>query len=136
MSMKTVAIRLHDGQDLLQEINNLVTKHNITAGVVLSAVGSLKEAKIRVPIIDGEVKYLTPMNLEIDSLQGTVSLNGCHLHISVSDVFGKVTGGHLKEACIVRTTCELVVGILEDTSFQREFDKETGFEELVISSSF
>ena len=130
--MKTVAKRLTDGQDLLLEIQKLLADNDITAGVILSAVGSLKTSKIRVPIIDGEVKYISPQNLEIDNLHGTVSVNGCHLHISVSDITGAVMGGHLKEGCIVRTTCELVVGVLEDTVFKREPDPETGFDELVV----
>ena len=133
--MKTIAARLHDGQDLLREIQRLVAKHNVQAGIILSAVGSLKTSKIRVPIIDGEVKYITPTNLEIDNLHGTVSANGCHLHISVSDVEGSVSGGHLKDGCIIRTTCELVIGVLEDITFSREHDDQTGFDELVISPS-
>src|SRR5690606_6334406 len=120
--MKTVAIRLHDGYDLLEEIEKLAASHAIQAGVILSAVGSLRESKIRVPIMQNEVKYITPKNLEIDNLQGTVSVNGCHLHISVSDVDGNVMGGHLKEGNIIRTTCELVIGILSDTVFKREPD--------------
>ncbi len=133
--MKTVAVRLHDGQDLLEEIQKLATKHDIKAGVILSAVGSLKISNIRVPVIDGQVKYIHPTNLEIDNVHGTVSINGCHLHISVSDVEGVLSGGHLKVGCIIRTTCELIIGILDHTVFSREPDEQTGFDELVISSS-
>jgi len=131
--MKTVSTRLHDGQDLLLEIQKIVAENNIQAGVILSAVGSLRESNIRVPVINGEVRYINPSNLEIDNLQGTVSINGVHLHISVSDIKGTVFGGHLKEGCIIRTTCELVIGILEDTIFEREADDQTGFDELVVS---
>ena len=130
--MRTISKRLVDRQDLLREIQALASEHKIQAGVILSAVGSLVESRIRVPVIDGEVKYISPTNLEIDNLHGTVSVNGCHLHISVSDVEGKVYGGHIKDGCTVRTTCELVVGILEDTSFDRKSDPNTGFDELVI----
>ncbi len=130
--MKTIAVRLTDGQDLLEEVRKLVSSQNVEAGVILSAVGSLRTSKIRVPVIDGKVSYITPENLEIDNLQGTVSVNGCHLHASVSDVQGKVLGGHIKEGCIIRTTCELVIGVLEDTSFDRKPDPSTGFDELVI----
>jgi len=133
--MKTIVARLHDGQDLLEEIQRIVAEHDVRAGVILSAVGSLKTSKIRVPVIDGQVKYITPANLEIDNLHGTVSVNGCHLHISVSDVDGTVSGGHLKEGCIIRTTCELVMGVLDNTSFSREPDEQTGFDELVVSAS-
>ena len=130
--MKTVVKRLTDGQDLLLEIQKLLVDNNITAGVILSAVGSLKTSKIRVPIIDGEVKYISPNNLEIDNLHGTVSVNGCHLHISVSGIDGTVIGGHLQAGCIIRTTCELVIGVLDTTVFKREPDSKTGFDELVV----
>jgi len=131
--MKTIAARLVDGQDLMVEIKNLAKEHNIQAGVILSAVGSLRESNIRVPVIDCEVKMIRPKILEIDSLQGTVSASGCHIHISVSDVDGKVWGGHVKEGCIIRTTCELVIGIIDDQRFSRETDETTGFDELVIA---
>jgi uncharacterized protein len=95
-TMKTIAIRLRDGQDLYQEIEKLVAKYTVKAGVILSAVGSLRESTIRVPVINGNVRYIHPSNLEIDNLHGTVSMSGLHLHISVSDIEGHVWGGHLK----------------------------------------
>jgi predicted DNA-binding protein with PD1-like motif len=131
--MRSIAKRLTDGQDLMLEIKKLLDEHDIAAGVILSAVGSLKQSTIRVPVIDGKVNYIHPENLEIDSLQGTVSKHGCHLHIAVSDLGGKAWGGHLKEGCIVRTTCELVIGTLDDTTFTREPDESTGFDELKIA---
>jgi predicted DNA-binding protein with PD1-like motif len=132
--MKTIAVRLRDGQDLMSEIKALIGEHDIKAGVILSAVGSLKTSTIRVPIINEEIKYIHPENTEIDSVHGTVSKNGCHLHISVSDTEGKVWGGHLKEGCIIRTTCELVIGVLDDKSFTRQHDEQTGFDELEIET--
>ena len=131
--MNTIAIRLNDGQDLMLEIKQLLEQYDIKAGVILSAVGSLKESNIRVPVIDGQVKYINPINLDIDNLHGTVSVNGIHLHISVSDVEGRVFGGHLKEGCIIRTTCELVIGVIDDKQFKREPDATTGFDELVVA---
>lgn len=74
----------------------------------------------------------TPRTWKIDSVHGTVSLDGLHLHISVSDVEGKVWGGHLKAGCTIRTTCELVIGVLQDTVFKRGPDADTGFDELVV----
>jgi len=133
--MKTISLRLTDGQDLLAEIKNTAVQHDVVAGVILSAVGSLKESKIRVPVIDGEIRYIAPNSLEIDALHGTVSRSGCHVYITVSDLDGKAWGGHIKEGCIIRTTCELVIGILEDTTFERHPDSQTGFDELVVSAS-
>jgi len=130
--MQSITVRLVDGQDLMAEIKKIAMDNNVQAGVILSGVGSLWKSVIRVPVIDGEVKYIHPEAVEIDSLHGTVSVNGCHLHISVSGLDGKVLGGHVKEGCIVRTTCELVIGVLEDTVFKREPDSATGFDELVV----
>jgi uncharacterized protein len=131
--MKTIAKRLTDGQDLMLEIKKLLDEHNIEAGVILSAVGSFKQSNIRVPVINGEVKYIHPENVEIDALHGTVSKHGYHLHVSVSDLDGKVWGGHVKEGCTIRTTCELVIGVLDDVAFTREPDENTGFDELKIA---
>lgn len=134
--MKTISSRLRDGADLLDEINELCRINQIQAGVILSAVGGLTSSKIRVPVIDGKVKYISPTNLEITSLHGTVSQNGCHLHITVSDRSGTVLGGHLKQGCTIRNTCELVIGVLDSAVFTREPDPKTGYDELVVSQDY
>jgi uncharacterized protein len=131
--MKTIAVRLVDGEDILASVKRIAGEHSIEAGVVLSGVGSLKTSNIRVPVINGKVTYINPTDLEIDALHGTVSKNGCHIHITVSDCEGRAWGGHVKEGCIVRTTCELVIGILEDRVFMRSADRSTGFDELEIT---
>ena len=131
--MKTVAVRLKPGVDLVKEIKRVCDENNIEAGVILSGVGGLSRAKIRVPVVGGKTKYIKPGNLEIVSLDGTVSKSGIHVHISGSDTEGKVWGGHLKEGSIVRTTCELVIGILPNTKFTREMDDDTSYDELKIS---
>ncbi|HVS79262.1 MAG TPA: PPC domain-containing DNA-binding protein [Candidatus Saccharimonadales bacterium] len=130
--MKTVCVRLQDGQDLLAEIKSIAVRENILAGIILSGVGSLSESNIRLPVIKGKTSYINPKNSEIDSLHGTVSKNGCHIHIIVSDEKGKTFGGHLKEGCKVRTTCELVIGVLPNFEFKRKPDELTGFNELSI----
>jgi hypothetical protein len=72
--------------------------------------------------------------LEIVSLSGTIaSFGGSHLHLSVADSSGRVLGGHVKEGCIVHTTVELVIGVLEGYAFHREIDPDTGFPELVVN---
>jgi uncharacterized protein len=131
--MKTFVKRLHHGQDLLEEIRTICEERGIKAGIILSAVGSLSKTNLRAPVIEGKIKYIQPTNLEIVSVTGTVSINGYHVHLSGSDMEGKVWGGHIKEGCIVRTTCELVIGVLEDTQFMRKADPATGYDELYIS---
>jgi predicted DNA-binding protein with PD1-like motif len=71
-------------------------------------------------------------HFEIVSLTGTVSVNGSHLHISVSDSTGKTTSGHLLDSNIVYTTAEIILQEDSDFLFTRERDGTTPWEELQI----
>ena len=55
-----------------------------------------------------------------------------HLHISISDEKGKVVGGHLKSPSLVGVTAEILIGEIQNLVFEREFDKMTGYKELVV----
>lgn len=68
---------------------------------------------------------------EIVSLIGTLADEG-HLHASLSDKDGHVVGGHVMGNMKVHTTAEVVIGNCDMLSFTREFDDETGFDELVV----
>lgn len=61
-------------------------------------------------------------DLEILTLAGTTGGNGTHIHMSIADSEGRVMGGHVAHGCIVRTTAELVLLLLLEWSFEREFD--------------
>jgi predicted DNA-binding protein with PD1-like motif len=129
--MKTHAFRLTTGDDLKKSIEEYVRDHCIGAGYIISCVGGLSTAVLRKP---GARDYVTlSKDLEIVSVQGTLSPEGCHLHASVSDEHGVVTGGHLSDGCIVRLTTE--VALVDDTQFDfaRALDETTGFNELVIT---
>lgn len=71
-------------------------------------------------------------HFEIVSLVGTVSMNGSHLHLSISDSTGKTIGGHLMDGNIVYTTAELVIQEADDLTFIREKDGSTPWEELQV----
>lgn len=130
--MKIYAVRLIEGMDLKNEIQRLVEKKQIKAGVILSSVGCISKARFRVA--DGiNIKEIDE-NMEILSLNGTLSPKGVHLHISCSDSDGISFGGHLVEGNVVNTTCELVIGILENYKFDRVMDSNTGYEELTIET--
>jgi uncharacterized protein len=129
--MKTHAIRLHPGDDLKRSIQRYINENVISAGAMLTCVGSLQVANLR--MANAKTACELEGKFEILSLVGTLSLNGCHLHIALSDKNGKVTGGHLLEGCVVYTTAELVMLELNDLVFGREKDQNTGFNELVIT---
>ncbi len=126
------AQRLLPHQDLKVSIEKYVGQHHIAAGVILSAVGSLVRATLR--LADGKTIKSYDQMFEIVSMTGTVSVNGCHLHLSLSDENGQLVGGHLKEGCIIKTTAEIIIGEIEKMGFYREFDDKTGYNELVIKT--
>lgn len=125
-----ITIRLKPGQDLKQEIENIVNQKGITAGVIASVVGSLTKAVLR--IADGVNIKRWDRPFEIVSGTGTVSINGCHIHISIADQEGMVLGGHLKQGCIINTTAEIVILTFKGSEFKRLLDESTGYDELVV----
>lgn len=128
--MRTVCRRLHRGDDLLQSIRSLAAEYAVEAGVVLSGVGCVSRGVVR----DASGVRLRTVDepCEIVSLNGTVSQTRCHLHIALSKEDLSTVGGHLVEGCIVNTTCELVIGILDGWRYGVEQDGETGYDELVF----
>jgi hypothetical protein len=128
--MKTHAFRLKPNQLLKESIENYVFENDIKAGVILSGVGSLSFASIR--MADESLKTFD-QNFEIVSIIGTLSKEGCHLHISLSDKNGTVIGGHLKDGCKIHTTAEIVLGEITEKVFLRNMDENTGFKELSIN---
>jgi predicted DNA-binding protein with PD1-like motif len=127
--MQTYAFRLQPDQDLKTSLNDYARTNQISAGVILTCVGSLNGATLRM----ADEKIMTfDSKFEIVSLIGTFSSDGGHFHISLSDENGNVIGGHLKEGCIVHTTAEIVIGKIENLTFTRIMDRNTGFKELEI----
>lgn len=130
--MKIHAIRLIEGQDLKIEIIKFVKDNNIKAGFIISSVGCLSQAVIR--MADENITREFKQKFEIVSLTGTLGLDDIHIHISLSDRDGKVIGGHLKEGCTVSYTTELVIGESPDHIFHRVLDDKTGFNELSVET--
>ena len=128
--MQTFTFRLKPGQDLFNQIETFVAKKNIEAGCVLSAVGSLTHATLRLANREYFSEY--EGHFEIVSMTGTVSIHGSHLHISISDRDGKTIGGHLVPGCKIYTTAEMVLGIFDDVVYKREFAEDSGYDELVV----
>jgi predicted DNA-binding protein with PD1-like motif len=129
--MKVMPLRLPPGADLRRALEAWMGEQQEQAGCLISAVGSLSLAQLRLAgatqatAIHGE--------LEILSLSGTLSPDGAHLHIAITGSSGAVIGGHLCAGSLVRTTAELMIGLLPEWQFRRELDPATGHAELRIS---
>ena len=128
--MRIICKRLHRGDDLLASIRALAQAEKIDAGVVLSGVGCVSRARVR----DASGVNVRELNrhFEIVSLNGTVSQTRCHLHIALSDESLATVGGHMLEGCIINTTCELIIGVLDGVRFDTEQDAQTGYDEIIF----
>lgn len=128
---KFLSLRLNPDQDLKKQIQYFCEQNQINAGCIVSAIGSLKKCKLR--LANSSNFFESSAYFEMISLSGTLSVNGCHLHMAVADQNGHVMGGHLVDENIIYTTCEVVILKLEDQVFHRVHDPVTGFKELKIT---
>lgn len=128
--MQNYTFRLRPGQDLFDSIQAFAMEQQVEAGCVLSGVGSLSFATLRLANREYNSEYEGPF--EIVSITGTVSIHGSHLHLSISDGDGRTIGGHLGSGCKIYTTAEIVIAIFRDVVYKREFAADSGYEELVI----
>jgi predicted DNA-binding protein with PD1-like motif len=128
--MQTYTLRLKPGQDLRRELEAFAFTQKLRAGLVLTCVGSLTQAALR--LANAEKTSFFTGHFEIVSLVGTLSPDGIHLHISISDEKGQIVGGHLMEGSLIYTTAEIVLGELAGIVFHRPIDPQTGYDELVV----
>jgi hypothetical protein len=128
--MQNYTFRLTPGQDLFDSIQAFVMEKQVQAGCILSGVGSLRRATLRLADRDFNSEYNGPF--EIVSITGTLSVNGSHLHISISDGDGKTIGGHFESGCEIYTTAEIVIAVFNDILYKRELAEDSGYEELVV----
>ena len=129
--MDTYAFRLGPGADLKQAIQAFARTHDLQAGILLTCVGSLTEAHLRLANDEQGTRYRG--HFEIVSLVGTLTAEGMHLHLCLADSTGAAFGGHLLDGCRVYTTAEIALGELPAYRFTREPDPQTGYLELKVT---
>src|SRR5687767_8512918 len=133
MSMISSAVKIHivrlkPHDDLKRSIMAFAQKNNITAGIILTCVGSLEQYHLR--FANQKNGKARKDFFEILSLTGTFSNTSCHLHLSIADSSGRATGGHLLEENFIYTTAEIALAELSDLTFERSIDPTYGYQEL------
>jgi predicted DNA-binding protein with PD1-like motif len=128
--MTPLPLRLNPGDDLRAALDTALAAHGGAAAFVVAGIGSLREARLR--FAGRDALHHAVGDLEILTLSGTLGAGGSHLHASLSDADGRVFGGHVAPGCIVRTTAEILLAVLDGVAFAREPDAATGYAELVI----
>lgn len=123
-------LRLQPGVDLRAALQQVRAERDWPAVFVVAGIGSFSRVCLRFAgVPDGLTR---DGNFELLSLSGTLSPDGAHLHASVADADGRVSGGHLLAGCLVRTTAEILLQRVDGWSFHRERDPATGYAELLI----
>lgn len=108
--MQAVPLHLAPGSDLRRSLEEFAVAR-AAIGFLLGVVGDLSRAAFQCPgqpqpaVIEGD--------LEIITLNGTLSPQGVHLHLSLSDGACQVWGGHLEHGTVVRKGADLLVGLVQ-----------------------
>ena len=108
--MRPLPLKLAPGSDLRLSLEDLARREGIH-GFVLGVVGNLTRAAFQCPgqseptVLEGD--------LEVITLNGTLSPGSVHLHLSLSDGACQVWGGHLEPGTIVQKGADVLIGVLE-----------------------
>jgi hypothetical protein len=136
--------RLMPDEDLFMSLKRIARDHGIKRGIVISAIGSLKDVVFRnvktnvgLPVKvenTSEIKEAGPF--ELLSLQGNIFPSEkeghpiIHLHVMLGSPSRNVMGGHLFKATVFTTT-EVFIGRILQSSVYKARSSVTGLTELV-----
>lgn len=135
---KIVAVRLTPGTDLLFGLTEACKRAGINNGVILSALGSLKDVQFCNPVElptkagygYGETLHLTGP-IELVNATGIIchddeNVTNLHVHVTLTDRYGNGHGGHLAEGTKVLLTTDVIIAEIEGLVMGRKFDDELG----------
>jgi len=141
---RVILSRLMPDEDLFTALKRIARDYGVERGVILSAIGSLKNVVFRnvktnvdVPVKledTNEMEEAGPF--ELLSLEGNIfpSENDgdlmIHLHVMLGSPSGNVMGGHLFKATIFTTT-EVFIGKIVGSSVFKAKSDVTGLVELL-----
>ena len=129
-----IVAKLSKGENLFAALREIIGKHDIVSGLVISGIGMLKNVELG--YYSGEEhepkRFKRPR--ELIALHGSVTTGGetvIHLHCALSDEKYEVVGGHLIDA-EVAVVAELVIAKLSKIELGRELNPGTGLKELSV----
>lgn len=132
VAVETQVFRLLPGDDLKKGIEKALNEQQVSAGWIVTIVGSLTRVHLR--FANQPTGTVKEGFFEIVGCNGTLSINGSHIHLCVADENGQSWGGHLLDGNIVYTTAEIVIQVTDSLVFRREADGSTPWPELVIDT--
>ena len=117
-----IVVRLDENERIIENLEKVCSKEKVMSGVILSAVGALKEGTLvyRRGCQGDFHEHLEIIgNGNISKADGKVKI---HLHITGGNEKG-VKAGHLIEG-VVTVFCEVAIQVLRGFSMERTIDKE------------
>jgi len=136
--------RLMPDEDLFMSLKKIAKYHEIERGIIISAIGSLKNVSFRNVKPNTSLPVRTENTNEIEetgpfellSLEGNIFPSEgegesiIHLHVMLGSPSGAVMGGHLSKATIFTTT-EIIIGKIVESSVYKAKSDVTGLMELL-----
>jgi predicted DNA-binding protein with PD1-like motif len=141
---EVILTRLMPDEDLFTALRRIAKDHGIGRGVILSAIGSLRNVAFRNVKTSAEMPVKLENTNEIEekgpfellSLEGNIFPSESreeqiiHLHVMLGSHSGSVMGGHLFKATVFTTT-EIIIGRIVDSSVYKAKSDATGLMELM-----
>jgi predicted DNA-binding protein with PD1-like motif len=145
---EVILSRLMPEEDLFTGLNKIAGDHGIERGVILSAIGSLKNVvfvnvrpKTGIPVKTEDMVQIEDAGpFELLSLEGNFFPSQedgepvIHLHAILGTSSGSVSGGHLIKATVF-TTAEILLGSISGSSVYKAKSEVTQRMELLLSRS-
>lgn len=130
---EVLAVRLDQGEDVLDSLSAIAREHDIHTGVVISGIGTLDRARLHhithtgYPSTDAFVEYEGP--IELLSIDGIIADHVPHLHTCIS-IKETTYMGHLEPGCRVLYLAEIAIARLEGMRLCRKPHPDTGVNQL------
>jgi predicted DNA-binding protein with PD1-like motif len=120
-------LRLDRGDLLLESIVEVIKRHGIQDGSVLTGVGSVQECTfhgVKSLAVKAEDEFKTVKGpYEILNLNGLIAAGEPHLHITLSNMSGAF-GGHLEPGCKILYRGELTIAKFSGPPLARKANAE------------
>ncbi len=123
---RVIIIHLTKGEDILTSVQSQLKQLNIRNGILVSAIGSLRCAKLHAITTLEDLptnQYFTYQSpIELGNAQGLIIDGEPHFHLTVSDS-DRVYTGHMESGCEVQYLAELAILELPEVSITRKNDE-------------
>ncbi len=130
---EVVALRLDQGEDVLDAITGAAKQLDLHTGVVVSGIGTLDRARLHhithtgYPPKNQFVEYEGP--IELLSIHGLIADHAPHLHTCIS-IKETTYMGHLEPGCRVLYLAEIAIVRLEGVRLCRRMNPATRVSQL------